>query len=143
MQSISSWTIRRLEAPVVPQSASLDAHLQLDEQLAFGEPLRYDAYLSSYAPASHDAPLLDDAQRAEQQLSATTEEPSSFHHATMCSTSSPYSSRVLLMNCPTLTDEPVSQSPRPARNPVRRCATETTRCNATGNASFLGEEWKM
>ena len=72
---------------VFPQSASLGAHLQLDEQLTFGQHLRYDAEVCSDAPASHDAPLLDDAQHAEQLQPATTEQLSTFHPATTCSTS--------------------------------------------------------
>ena len=62
-----------LEAAVATQSASLDAHLQLGEQLSFGEPLRYDAEFSSDTHASHDALLLYNAQPAEQQQTATRE----------------------------------------------------------------------
>ena len=106
-----------LEAPVVPQSASLDANPQLDEQLTFGDPLRYDAEVSAEAPASHDAPLFDNAQRAEQLQPATTEEPSSFHPTTMCSTSSASTSAAPSDELPDATDQPVRRrSPRPARN---------------------------
>ena len=106
-----------LEAPVVPQSASLDLHLQLNPQLSFGEPLRYYAEVSSEEPASHDAPILDDAQRAEQLQPATTEESSSFHPATMCSASSASTSAAPSDELPDATDQPVRRrSPRPARN---------------------------
>ena len=112
-----------LEEPVLPQSASLPTHLQLDEQHNFGEPLRYDAALSSYAPASHDEPLLGDARRAEQLHPATTEEPSSFHPETTCSTSSASASAAPSDEMPDAMDESARRrSPRPARNrhpPVR------------------------
>ena len=112
-----------LEAPVVPQSASLDAHLQLDEQRSFREPLRYDAEVSSDAHASHDAPLLEDAQHADQLQPATTEEPSAFQPATMCSTSSASASAAPSDELPEAMDEPVRRRPsHPARNrhqPVR------------------------
>ena len=106
-----------LEASVVRQSASLDAHLQRDQESAFAQPLSYDAEGSCYGPSSHDAPIIDAAQHAEKQLPATTEKPASFHPATMCSTTSASPSAVPSDELPDETDKPVRRSsPRPARN---------------------------
>ena len=112
-----------LEAPVVPQSSSLDGHLQLDEQITFGEPLPYDAEVSSHAAPTQHGPLHDNAQRAEQLQPATTEEPSTFHPAMMPSISSASSSAAPSDQLPDALDQPVRRrSLSPARNrrqPVR------------------------
>ena len=106
-----------LEAPVIPYSTSLVENLRLDEKDIFGELLLYDAEVSSGEPALQDARLFQNPQRAEQLQPATTEEPSSFHPATTCSTSSASTSPAPSDELPDATDQPVRRrSSRLARN---------------------------
>ena len=118
-----------LQAPVVQQSASLDSHLQLDEQVSFGEPLRYDGEVSSDSTASYDAPLLDDAKKC--CVTATSYDGCSIQFSSW-------------MNGRTR-GKSLSFGELLALHEiaVRRWGPETTRCNPTGDHSVLGEEWKM
>ena len=80
------------------------------------EPLRYDGYVPFEAPARRDEALLGDAQSTEEELPASTAEPSTFHPLPMFSTWSASAFSAPSDDLPDVKDESLRWTPRPARD---------------------------